>query len=348
MNIDKDIVLVVDYHSKNLSIRWFDSATGEERTLSRPTEVQAIQEVVAEARSVAMARGGRVVWIMESTTGWSRVKDLIGNQVVFLLANVLQIPLPPKAHRRKTDKLDTKRLLREYLNGDLPLATQPNAWWRRLRRLVGIREDLVSRRTAVRNWIRCYFAHESWADGDNLWSGRGMKRLKKFAAAAEDTDRFVLDKKIRELEALAVEVLEVEEQLQAIYDSCPAAQRLSVIKGINVVSSVSIVARIGPIERFVEPEQLIAYAGLAPGVRQSDATSRNLSIGGGGTDVQLRHYLIEASLWARDIPRYRPTYERAMQRRGKKVGRIVVARLLLRSIHKMLRDEVAFTPSMAA
>ena len=69
------------------------------------------------------------------------------------MANVLQMPLPPKARRRKTDKVDTARMQREYLAGTLPLAYQPPAAWRQLRRLVAYREGLVSRRTAVRNWI---------------------------------------------------------------------------------------------------------------------------------------------------------------------------------------------------
>jgi adenosylmethionine-8-amino-7-oxononanoate aminotransferase len=34
---------------------------------------------------------------MESTTGWARVKDLLGERARFVLANVLQMPLPPKA-----------------------------------------------------------------------------------------------------------------------------------------------------------------------------------------------------------------------------------------------------------
>ena len=34
---------------------------------------------------------------MESTTGWARVKDLLGDRVQIILANVLQMPLPPKA-----------------------------------------------------------------------------------------------------------------------------------------------------------------------------------------------------------------------------------------------------------
>jgi hypothetical protein len=56
-------------------------------------------------------------------------------------------------------------------------------------------------------------------------------------------------------------------------------------------------------------------------------------IGGGGTDKHLRHYLMEATLWAGQIPRYRATYERTTKRRGNKIGRIVVARLLLRNIY---------------
>lgn len=48
------------------------------------------------------------------------------------------------------------------------------------------------------------------------------------------------------------------------------------------------------------------------------------------------------------MSRYRPTYERVAKRRGPKIGRLVVARLLLRSIYKVLRDGVAFAPAVAA
>lgn len=104
-------------------------------------------------------------------------------------------------------------------------------------------------------------------------------------------------------------------------------------------------ARIGPISRFACREQLIAYAGLAPGVQQSDETRRHGRIGGGGTDRHLRHYLIEATVWARHIPRYRAAYERTSKRRGKKIGRLVVARMMLRSIWRMLRKGEAFAPA---
>ncbi len=78
---------------------------------------------------------------MESTTGWARVKKLLGDKAALVVANVLQMPLPPKAYRRKTDKIDTGRILREFLNGSLPVAFQPSAWLRRIRRVVACRPE---------------------------------------------------------------------------------------------------------------------------------------------------------------------------------------------------------------
>jgi transposase len=337
----QDIVVVTDYHAKNIEFRVYDAATGEERTFNRPTEAATIEAALEEAWSVTSGRGGRVVWIMESTTGWARVKKLLGDRAQFLLANVLQIPQPPKAHRRKTDKLDTGRILREYLHGELPQAHQPDEQWRMARRLVAMREDLVRRQTVLKNQIKAYFAHETW-DDRTFWSESGMTRLKGLIEHLAESDRFVLDMKVQELEDLPPRLEKVEQRLLELYRRWPDAQRLDAIRGIAPVSAVSVVARIGPIKRFTDAEQLIAYAGLAPGIRGSDTKSVHLSIGGGGTDRALRNYIIEATVWAREIPRYRKTYERTMARRGRKIARIVVARLLLRSIHKMLRDGVPF------
>jgi hypothetical protein len=78
---------------------------------------------------------------------------------------------------------------------------------------------------------------------------------------------------------------------------------------------------------------------------QSDGTCHHGRIGGGGTDSHLRYLLIESATWLREIPRYRPTYERILAKRGKKIARIVLARLLLRSVHKMLTAKVRFNPT---
>ena len=338
----KDIILVVDYHAENIEFRWFNEATGEERTGKYATTLDGILRQVEQAKR-EVSRDGQVVWIMESTTGWARVKDLIGTRATFVLANVLQMPLPPKARRRKTDKVDTGRLLREYLHGDLPQSFQPAAWWRQVRRVVDCRQDLTERQTAIKNWINSLLQHETWEDRENLWSGKGRRRLERLGLSV--SDRALVELKLQQLDQLAAQQVEIEKRMRAIYEGWPEAQWVDQVRGIGMVTAVSVLAHVGPIERFATAEDLISYAGLAPGVRQSDATCHHGRIGGGGTDSHLRYLVIEASVWLRDIPRYRPTYERVLKRRGKKIARIVVARLFLRSLHKMLKDRLQFNPA---
>ena len=346
MNDSKDIVLAVDYHLENLQIRQCNQATAEERCFRRKNTAQEILRVVGEAQVEATLAGGKVVWIMESTTGWARVKNLLGEGAQFVLANVLQMPLPPKGKRRKTDKIDTQRMLREDRNGSLPRAFQPEAELRQVRRLVDCRGDLVRRQTALKNWISHYLSHETWESSSNLWSAKGRARLKSMSLPGSDA--LVMKVKLRELEDVRDLLEEVEAEILAVYRRWPMAQWLDEVRGIAPISAVTILAYIGPIARFASAERLIAYAGLAPGVHGSDGKVYNLRIGGGGTHARLRYFLIEATRWLKEIPRYAGAYQRAEAKRGKKVGRIVLARLFLRSVDKMLRAGVRFAPGAAA
>src|SRR5262249_41453237 len=83
--------------------------------------------------------------------------------------------------------------------GTLPLAYQPPVAWRQLRRLVAYREGLVSRRTAVRNWIDRYLAHETWFDRTGLWSPTGQRRLRARLEGLPHTDRGILTERLDEL-----------------------------------------------------------------------------------------------------------------------------------------------------
>jgi transposase len=346
VNNGNDIVLVVDYHLENLELRQLNQATGEERCFRSKNTSREILHLVQQAQVEADLRGAKVVWIMESTSGWARVKDLLGDRAEFLLANVLQMPLPPKARRRKTDKIDTARMLREYCNGTLPLAYQPLAELRQVRRLVDARQDLVRRQTALKNWLSHYLSHETWYGTDNLWSDRGLKRLKSLALPK--TDRWLLDLKITELEQVLLLVEQVECQIMEVYRRWPEAERLDEVRGIGPISAVTILAYIGPIDRFAGAEELISFAGLAPGVHRSDGRGYSGRTGGGGTHSRLRYFLIEATHWLKDIPRYAAAYQRVVGKRGKKVARVVLARMFLRSLDKILRAGLRFAPEAEA
>ena len=75
----EDIILAVDYHDENLVIRHFNCQTGRERLIKCRTTASNIRRIVCNASSKAAQVGGQVFWIMESTTGWPRVKKAIGS-----------------------------------------------------------------------------------------------------------------------------------------------------------------------------------------------------------------------------------------------------------------------------
>ena len=80
MSEGKDIILVADYHCENIEFRWFNQANGQERTGRYPTTRAGILRQVEQAAG-ELEPGGQIVWIMGSTTGWARVKELLGGPV---------------------------------------------------------------------------------------------------------------------------------------------------------------------------------------------------------------------------------------------------------------------------
>jgi len=312
-----------------------------------PTEPAAICEVVASARSVAWARGGRVVWLMESTTGWARVAGLLGDGVELVTANALAMPKSAGARRKKTDKLDARRLLRWYCREDLVEAYRPDERVRRRRRLARLREDLGRRRTQLSNTINRFLAHETWEERPNLKTKVGRDRVERVCARLDPDDAWIIELKLEELERVTEQLKRVEGRIERACGEWPAAAQLDQIKGIGPVTAFSILARIGDVSRFADADALVAYAGLAPATYQSSDRVWHGRLAPPGTDKGLRHYVLEAAIWAAKAPRYRGTYERVRRRRGSKVARLAVARRLLRSIYKMLEANVAFDAGQA-
>lgn len=64
------ILLTADYHDQNCVVRQRHLTTKVESVLTIPTTAGDLTRLVDKARK-AVGRGGRVVWVQESTTGWA-------------------------------------------------------------------------------------------------------------------------------------------------------------------------------------------------------------------------------------------------------------------------------------
>ena len=169
-----------------------------------PTSPQALSDFVDQARRAAGRR--RVVWIQESTTGWARVKDLLGDRVDFQLANVVQMPLPPKARSARRTRPTPPASSASISTAACRWHTNPRPGGVKCVAWSAFRENLVARRTALRNWINRYLAHETWFDRTGLWTISGQKRLQALLEQLPAHDVFVITQKREELKQLEAAV----------------------------------------------------------------------------------------------------------------------------------------------
>ena len=231
---------------------------------------------------------------------------------------------------KKTDKLDA-RVLAEFLTlGMIPEAWRPTPRVRAHRALVRYRYYLQQRSTSVKNKLRYVLADYN-ADVRELFTERGREYLTKFPLS--NVDRFRVRLLLQELDQHVQRRHRVDRKLQRFAKSAPARERQArqILESIPYVGAVTIdvvLSEVGDFRRFSAQRKSTAYAGLAPGVRQSDGRSKDLGITKEGSRL-LRWALIQAA-WrlVGHTRRWGFLYERLKQRCGPKKAIVAVARRL--------------------
>jgi transposase len=268
------------------------------------------------------------------------------------LANRLVLAHPKKLRviaesTRKSDKLDA-RILAEFLALDMiPQAYRPTPRQRQHRTLVRQREFLRRNTTAVKNKIRRLLSDYN-ADRQELFTAEGQEYLKHVKVSA--ADRFVLDQLHEHWQHLEQQLQKADQALRRFAKQAPVAEAeaRAVLKSMPEVGAVTIdvvVSELGDVRRFRSAKQITAYAGLAPGRRESAGKSKELGITKEGSR-RLRWALVEAA-WriVRRSRRWQTVYDQLRQRRGKKKAIVAVARRLLGVMAALLRTGQAYRPA---
>lgn len=251
---------------------------------------------------------------------------------------------------RKSDRLDAQ-VLAEFLALDMvPTSYRPTPRQRDHRRLVRQRDSIQRRITSVKNRMRRIMANYN-ADRRDLFSRAGLLALQDtdFSAA----DRFAMNQMADELKFFRLQLLEADRQLREFAAQAPVRERqlrelLLSIPGVGSVTAEVVLAEIADIDRFDSQKEVVAYAGLAPGQRESAGRSKELHIEKTGSK-HLRWILVEAA-WRliRHSPRWRNIYERLKARLRAKKAVVAIARRLLTVMTAILKSGEPFSAAHAA
>lgn len=244
---------------------------------------------------------------------------------------------------RKSDKVDAQ-VLAEFLALDMiPQAYRPTPRQREHRVLVRHRCYLQRRITSVRNKIRRILSNYN-ADRPNLFSGEGMEYLAKVAQEKlAVSDRFVVQQLVAEFEFYHTQMDELAVQMkkfvtQASPPEAEARKLLHSIPGVGPISAEVVLSELADPKRFRSAKCAVAYAGMAPGVRESAGKRKDLHIERTGSKL-LRWVLVE-SAWqlVRYTARWRSTFEQLSYRIGRKKAITAIARRLLTVMMAILKS----------
>jgi transposase len=176
--------------------------------------------------------------------------------------------------KKKTDKKDAAMLARFLKLGWLPEVPVPSEPIEQLRHLFQARESLVRMLTQLKNMAHAALVRSGYALKRSAFASprtRGqVAKLENLSAV----DRQIIEMALRQMSEVEQEVAKLEAEIIERGKGLRGLARLLQIHGLNLIAAIGLLVEIGDIEQFETSKQLVAYAGLATSVRQSNQTER--------------------------------------------------------------------------
>ena len=302
----------LDVHAETIAVAAAEP-TGEVRSLGViPNRVESIRKLVKKLGPVTRLR----VCYEAGPTGYVVYWQLTALGVKCEVVAPTLVPVKA-GDRVKTDRRDALKLARSYRAGDLTPVWVPDAAHEALRDLVRAREAAKKDQLRARHRLGKFLlrhgrrpptAMKAWTQAHLGW----VKSAVRFDQPAQEAT--LLDY-IHEVDHVAARIGRLEAAIDAAVQTAPARMRavieaLQALRGIALVTAVTIAAEVGELSRFTKPRQLMGYSGAVASEHSSGERTRRGGITKAG-NAHLRRVIVEAA-WAY---RHRPAVGAALRKR---------------------------------
>jgi len=254
--------------------------------------------------------------------------------------------IPTKAGDRvKTDRRDGESLARLHRAGELTPVWVPDEAREAIRDLTRCREDMKAMERRARQRLSAFLLrHGKVYTGKSKWTQAHLRWLErvKFELAVQ---QIVFEEYVDAVKQAQARVAGLEEEMrQALADwpLAPVVEALMALRGVKLITAMTVIAQLGDISRFDSPRQLMAYLGLVPSEHSSGKSRRRGGITKTGNG-HVRRVLAEAA-WCY---RFQACKTAHLQRRAEKAGEAVQAiawkaqkRLCRRYRHLVVRGKL--------
>jgi transposase len=225
--------------------------------------------------------------------------------------------IPKKAGDRvKTDRRDAVMLTRLYRAGELTSVWVPAQDQEAMRDLTRAREDLKGMERHARQRLSGFLLrHGKRYPGKSKWTP-GYFRWLETIQFESSVQQIVFQEYVDMVKSLQDRVASIEQEMRnALSDWSlgSVVEALMALRGVNLVTAMTIVAEIGDMSRFKNPRQLMAHLGLVPSEHSSGSRRKRGEITKTGNG-HVRRVLVESS-WSYRLPARKTAH---LQRKAEK------------------------------
>jgi transposase len=206
----------------------------------------------------------------------------------------------------KTDQRDAVKLARLLRSGELTSVWVPDAEHEALRDLSRAREAARDARHRARQQVRKLLLRLGITEpsATTAWSQRYWAWLRG-VQLEQPLQQVVLVDAIETVEAGTARLKRLEAQLKTaatVGRHAPLIAALQSLRGVGVITAVTLVAELGDLGRFPTARPLMAYLGLVPSEHSSGGSQRRGRITRAGNS-HVRHVLVQAAWHYRHPPK---------------------------------------------
>ena len=232
--------------------------------------------------------------------------------------------IPRRAGDRvKTDRRDAQMLARLSRSGELTPVWVPTPEQEAIRDLTRAREDMKAIELKARQRLGAFLLrHGRVYPGKSKW---GQAHFRWLETVRFDTpvQQIVLEEYVNAVKDAQRRVAGLETQMAAAlpgWSLAPVVEAVQAMRGVSLITAMTVLAELGDISRFNSPRQLMAYLGLVPSEHSSGDSRRQGGITKTGNG-HVRRVLVEAA-WSYRFPARKT---RIIQRRAEKTSPAVQA-----------------------
>ncbi len=237
--------------------------------------------------------------------------------------------------RAKTDYIDAEMLAEQTRRGLAPTIHVPTAQQLEHRSLCRHRFNSVMNRTRAKNMIHGILdLHGYSAKIADLQTASANKD--QFLALLPAYVSFIVEQLLARIKLFDQQIGSCETQLDRLLpESHPQMKIMMSAPGFGIVLGRMVHTEILDIAYFKEPKYLISYSGLAPVDNESAGRKGAIKLNK-HCNYYLKYAFVQAAHNACDNPIYRRKYDLDINRHGKIIAKLNLARRLAKAVYWML------------